>query len=400
MKNILLSAYACDPTKGSEDGNGYHWASGLQKVGNKVVCITRCKGKLGIEKQEVLTNLNFVYLDLPFGMEKLYNLSRPTMYLHYILWQWFAFLKAKKMHQTAKFDVVHHVTWGSLQLGSFMYLLKIPFIFGPAGGGQVAPKQFKHYFKEYWAVEVKREITSKVLMYIHPGIKTMLQQAKQVLLSNPETVMLAKSVGATHTSLVLDAAVDDDFFPTGSFKNKKSDAHLKLLWVGRLLPRKGILLVTEVMELLKEYTDISLTIVGDGEMRKHLEQDIQARGLKNVNYVGSVPFSKVNSYYANHDLFFFTSLRDSCPIQLIEAMAYGLPVVTLALHGQDTIVNEAVGIKCPVINPAETVLALKEAILVLYHDRKRLKKMSRAAYDYAQNQTWEKKIAKVVSEFY
>jgi glycosyltransferase involved in cell wall biosynthesis len=400
MKNILLSAYACDPTKGSEDSYGYYWALGLQKAGNKVVCITRHKGKQGIEEQNADRNLRFAYLDLPFGLEKLYGLSRPTMYLHYLLWQWFAYIKVKKLHKLNKFDIVHHVTWGSLQLGSFMYRLKIPFIFGPAGGGQIAPIKFKKYFKEYWSVEVKREFTSELLIYINPGIKFMLKKAKHVLLSNPETVLLAKKAGARNTSLVFDVALNDTFFPKGDLKKKEPIATLKLLWIGRLLPRKGVLLVTEVMEQLKEYPNISLTIVGDGEMRNHLEFDIITRGLKNVDYVGSVPFSKVKEYYENHDLFFFTSLRDSGGIQLVEAMAYGLPVVTLALHGQDAIVNEAVGIKCPAINPEETVVALKEAILSLHNDRKKLEEMSVAAYQYARLQTWDQQINKVITEFY
>jgi len=400
MKKILLSAYACDPTKGSEDSYGYHWAFGLQKLGNKVVCLTRFKGKVGIEQQVLNPNLSFVYLDLPFGMEKLYTLSRPTMYLHYLLWQWFAYIKGKKLHKKIKFDIVHHVTWGSLQLGSFMYLLKIPFVFGPAGGGQIAPIEFKHYFKEFWDVEVKREFTSKLLMSLNPGIKTMLKKAKHVLLSNQETVRLAKRAGAINTSLIFDVALNDDFFPKENIKKNFSTETLNLLWIGRLLPRKGILLVTEVMELLKKYPGIKLTIVGDGEMRKHLELDIITRGLINVDYVGSVPFSKVKEYYETHDLFFFTSLRDSGGIQLVEAMSYGLPIVTLALHGQDAIVNEEVGIKCPAIKSEETVLALKEAIELLYHDREKLQKMSVAAFQYAKLQTWDKQIQKVVSQFY
>jgi hypothetical protein len=171
MKNILISAYACNPSKGSEDSYGFHWASGIQKAGNKVICMTRYRGKCEIIKQTTHEDLIFEYLDLPLGLEKLYGFSRLTLYLHYIIWQWFAYLKAKKLHAKIKFDIVHHVTWGSLQLGSFMYLLNIPFIFGPAGGGQFAPKKFKNYFKDYWNVEEYRIIISYVPIYINPGFK-------------------------------------------------------------------------------------------------------------------------------------------------------------------------------------------------------------------------------------
>lgn len=190
------------------------------------------------------------------------------------------------------------------------------------------------------------------------------------------------------------------FFPKEKFKIKVSNSTLKLLWVGRLLPRKGILLVTEVMSHVKEYADIQLTIVGDGEMRKDLENEIKIKGLINVNYVGAIPYSSVKEYYEKHDLFFFTSLRDSGGIQLVEAMAYGLPIVTLALHGQDLIVNNNVGIKCPVSSPQETVLALKEAILFLHNNRNILEEMSNAAFKHAGQKTWEKQIKMVLTEFY
>jgi len=321
------------------------------------------------------------------------------MYLHYILWQWFAYQKAKKLSKQMQFDLVHHVTWGSLQLGSFMYKLKVPFIFGPVGGGQVAPVSFKKYFKSYWNVEVKRELTSKWLLKLNPGCNSMLRTAKEIIVSNLDTKNLAINNGASKCSLLFDAQLPDNFFPKILPIREKSNV-LKLLWIGRLLPRKGILLVTEVMEKLKSFSDISLTIVGDGEMRGYLENDIEKRGLNNVNYLGAVPFEKVKEIYASHDLFFFTSLRDSCPAQLFEAMAYGLPIVTLKLHGQDAIVNDAVGIKCNVIDPNETVIELKNAILSLYYNRELLQVMSENAFEYAKKQTWKNQIKHVVENYY
>ncbi len=51
------------------------------------------------------------------------------MYLYYILWQWNAYKQAVALHSHYNFDVVHHVTWGSLQMGSFMYKINAPIHF-------------------------------------------------------------------------------------------------------------------------------------------------------------------------------------------------------------------------------------------------------------------------------
>jgi glycosyltransferase involved in cell wall biosynthesis len=85
---------------------------------------------------------------------------------------------------------------------------------------------------------------------------------------------------------------------------------------------------------------------------------------------------------------------------LFEAMAYGLPIVTLKLHGQDAIVNVAVGIKCNVIDPNETVIELKNAILSLYNNRELLQVMSENAFEYAKKQTWKNQIKHVVENYY
>jgi hypothetical protein len=79
------------------------------------------------------------------------------MYLYYILWQWMAYRLAKKLNQSLGFYRAQHVSWGSIQLGSFLYRLDVPFIFGPAGGGQHAPDAFKEYFLEHWSAEEKRK---------------------------------------------------------------------------------------------------------------------------------------------------------------------------------------------------------------------------------------------------
>jgi hypothetical protein len=128
MQKLLLSSFACDPSKGSEPGYGWNWSIGLAKKGWEVHCLTRAIGKIEIEKMDRPPNLHFHYVELPFYLEKLYKFSTAGMYLYYILWQWLAYKKADKLSRFNDFKIVHHVTWGSFQMGSFMYKLNIPFI--------------------------------------------------------------------------------------------------------------------------------------------------------------------------------------------------------------------------------------------------------------------------------
>jgi glycosyltransferase involved in cell wall biosynthesis len=402
MKKVLVTAFACDPTKGSEPGYGWHWASGLAASGYDVYCITRSEGRENIEKQAKIPHLTFIYLDLPLGMERLYSLSQPTMYVHYLSWQWLAYKRAKQLHKTSKFDIAHHVTWGSLQLGSFIYKLKVPFIFGPAGGGQAAPEAFKKYFGPHWASEKKREKVSAIFQRHNPACKDMVRKAKVVITSNPETYDLVKKMGGPNAGLLLDVALPESFFPdTLPVRTKGDNPELNLLWVGRFLPRKGIVLVMDVMNRLKAYPNIKLTVVGDGETAPEFKKAMDDMELhEQVNWVGKVPYDQVTKFYATHDIFLFTSLRDSGGLQLLEAMAYGLPIVTLDLHGQALIVDESRGIKCSIESVDIAITALADAIVSLYHDPARVTKLSENAFAYARQNTWSNRIADVIDKYY
>jgi glycosyltransferase involved in cell wall biosynthesis len=141
--------------------------------------------------------------------------------------------------------------------------------------------------------------------------------------------------------------------------------------------------------------------IGDGETREETLAKIKEYGLENsVHWKGKVPYEEVKNFYLTHDVFFFTSLRDSCPAQLIEAMAYGLPVVTLNLHGQAIIVNDDTGIRCECSTPTLATENLKKAILSFYHHEIDITKMSNAAYQFALKQTWRKKIDTIVHDYY
>lgn len=401
MKKILISAFCCDPFLGSEAANGWNWSAGLANQNFEVHTITRIINRASIEKHGRIKGLTIHYLKLPMGLERLYSFSQPAMYLYYLLWQWMAYRFARKLNKTIEFHRVQHVSWGSIQLGSYLYRLDVPFIFGPCGGGQHAPEAYKQYFLNEWPAEEKRKRLSYFLLKYNPGSKLMLKRADAVLVSNEDTRKIAASMGAKNIICTLDSALPKSFFPPEFIVRSPSLNQMKLLWVGRMMPRKGILLTLEVMSRLKQYPGITLTIVGDGEMRAEAELKANELGIEGqVTFAGTLPLSTVRTYYAKHDVFLFTSLRDSCPSQLIEAMAFNLPIVTLDLHGQGHIVTPETGIKIALGRPTEVVQALADAVIDLCKHPKRYRDMSHAAHLFAKRQTWENKIKTIVARSY
>ena len=88
---ILLSAYACEPNKGSEPEIGWRWATELSNFANEVYVITRLNNKQNIEeelKTKNYKNIEFIYFDLPkwftYFFKGKYN---QFSYFYFYVWQ-------------------------------------------------------------------------------------------------------------------------------------------------------------------------------------------------------------------------------------------------------------------------------------------------------------------------
>jgi hypothetical protein len=134
-RRILLSAYACAPDRGSEPGIGWNWARALADLGHDVTVLTQptMAAALSARLEEPRANQpNFVYVATPAWAKKVPG--QIGVYVDYLAWQWAAYQRARRLVASGRFDLTHHVTFGSLTLGSILGLLPIPSSSGrPAG---------------------------------------------------------------------------------------------------------------------------------------------------------------------------------------------------------------------------------------------------------------------------
>lgn len=409
MKKVLLSAYACSPIRGSEPGNGWSWALNLALQGYEVWCLTNVEDReaTATELNKLgLPNLHLVYVELPFNLDKrLLNASSKTIYLHYYLWRKKASRIAKQLHKEKHFDVAHHVTFGSFQQGTFLWKLKnTRIIFGPVGGGQEAMPAFKEYFGQAWKIERIRSFISKLSIKFSSNLKNTVTCSDTILVTNQDTANIVQQIKTKqphNVHLILDNAIPLSMQHI-DYIDREPGEKLNLLWVGRMLPRKGLNLILHALSLVPETVDYTFTIVGGGEQYQFLDGWIEQYRLDRdrLNILGQIPFNEVVHHYEQADVFIFCSLRDSCPAQLNEAMAFGLPVITLDLHGSSLAVSSDCGIKVKPTTKEETALGIARAITRLYEDTEFRKECSRNAYKYAKSNTWERKVHLITSQFY
>ena len=113
---LLLSAYACNPTRGSEEGNGFNWVWESAALGHEVWCLTTPRGQADLTQylaeratEPAAQRIHPVYITVPKLVDYAYR-WQLGVYLHYIVWQYRAWRVARQLDAQVDFDVVHHVT--------------------------------------------------------------------------------------------------------------------------------------------------------------------------------------------------------------------------------------------------------------------------------------------------
>ena len=104
--------------------------------------ITRANNRSAIEaglSRAPNDRLHFVYYDLP-PWARWWKKGKRGVQLYYYLWQIGIYFVARRLHRNGQFDLTHHLTFGKYWSPSFLSLLPIPFIWGPVGGGESAPR--------------------------------------------------------------------------------------------------------------------------------------------------------------------------------------------------------------------------------------------------------------------
>lgn len=158
----------------------------------------------------------------------------------------------------------------------------------------------------------------------------------------------------------------------------RSDEEIRLIFVGRLAPVKGLRVLFEALDTLFEHIpQLRLTLVGDGPDRARLETEAARLGDR-VQFTGYLTQQQVAETLAQHDICVLPSFAEGVPVILMEAMASGLPVIATQVAGVGELVQHG---ESGFIVPPGDVTALRAAIEDLAADpdlRKRMGQVGRA----------------------
>lgn len=396
----MISAYACEPHKGSEPGVGWHWVNQVARF-HEVWVITRANNRAVIEKalpeSAFSHKVHFVYYDLPSYL-KFWKRGNRGVHLYYYLWQIGIYFLARRLHRQQRFHLIHHVTFTNYWMPSFLALLSIKFVWGPVAGGDFTPKPFlKSLGWRGKIYEWSRSLACRVFEF-DPFVRLTARRSALALSTTPQTAQRLKKIGAREITLLSQVGLSQQELESLEAVEHPRGKGFRFLSVGNLLHLKGYHLSLKAFARGQARGQASVPgceywIIGDGPERRALEREAARLNIeKQVKFLGQLPRQQVLEMLASCDVFLHPGLHDSGAIVCAEAMGAGLPVICLDLGGPALQVTEETGFKIPAISPEQAVKDMAQAMLKLAKNPELARQMGEAGRKrVTEHFSWEKK---------
>ncbi|QXP83979.1 glycosyltransferase [Methylococcus sp. ANG] len=354
---LLLSAYQCAPGMGSVSQIGWEWYSRL--AGRlPLTLVTHVRNRKALEAAGApLPGTDVVYVDTEWFAGPLYRLAsrlfprseHPVFLissLDFFVYDRTALRMLLRLREEGKnWDLVHQPTPVSPLAATTLHRLGAPLILGPWNGGLKSPTNFPEIMaaESGWLYPVRR------LGRLADRLLGSGRNARLILTANAATRADVPSRYRGKCRDMLENGVDLEVFRAAPWPESPGNGRpLRILFVGRLLPFKGVAMLLEAVARVCAGSPVHLAVAGAGPEENALRQRAGELGITgHVEFLGPLPHAEVARRLAESHVFCLPSIRESGGAVLLEAMAAARPVVALDYGGPSEIVDGEVGALVP-----------------------------------------------------
>jgi len=393
--NILYIAYSSSPIHGSEDKIGWKVPVECAKY-NDVIVITKEEQRAYIEehlRRYPVEHIRFIYVDIPDWCKKLF---RGMLYSGRLrVWNKFAYKAAKEICKTEKIDIIHQITPVEFRsIGDYAKIPHIKFVCGPIAGGQKTPNALKGYTRDHAASEMIRTLVNALCKGAY-RLSGKLNRCDYLFVANRETwdYLNSKRRLCCRQSVLTDVSVDRADLVDLAQRKKSPRQTCRFLVVGRLVYLKGHAFLLDALKQLPPQLEYECLVVGDGVEAEKLKQQCADACLSDkVTFLGSVAHAEMPSLYRKADVLVMPSLREATGSVLLEAMANGLPVVTINRFGGASILDESTGWLYDGTDRDSCVASLKDALTRCITQPEEVVRRGLNARREVEKYTWDKRL--------
>lgn len=407
MLKILINAYACSPGMGSEPGMAWNWVSNFAKF-CELYIITEGEFREKIEEVvptlEQGKNMHFYYNPVTDEIRKMcWNQGDWRFYKYYREWQWKTYLMAKEICSSEHIDVLHQLNMIGFREPGYLWKLSkesdVPFVWGPIGG----LKQFPLAYLQGAGLKMKLFNRLKNILNVwqlkhEKRVDEALKTARLLISSIPDSYCAIKKYKGLESIVIPETGcfLSEDI-PTDRFDEKE----LHVMWVGKFDFRKQLPLALRAIAIANN-PNIVLDIYGGGsdEQIASAKRVADLLGItEKVVWHGNQPNDVVMNAMHKAQVFLFTSVSEDTSTVVLEAVSNRLPVLCFDACGMAAVIDDKVGRKVALSNPAQSATDFAKQLNDLEHDRNLLKQLSENCKQRQNELSWEEK-AKTMVEWY
>lgn len=370
---VLLSAYQCGPGMGSVSQIGWEW---FRRVSRRepTTLFTHVRNREALEGAGgAPPGSEILYIDTEWFAGPLYRVARRIFpasehavflvsSLDFFPYDAMVVREAKRRKKAGTtWYVAHQVTPVSPVAPTRLHRVGAPVLLGPMNGGLENPKQFPNVMKEEgrWIYPVR---------HLARGLDAVWGSTRNASALLTATQATRDAIPKRYRHLcvpLIENGIDPARFRASPWPDPpSSDVPLAILFVGRLIPVKGLPMLLAALSRVRTTQPVRLRVVGAGPMRDAWERETRARGLADVvTFLGERSLDEVAAEMRRAHVFCLPSVRESGGAVLLEAMASARPILTVAYGGPAEIVSEAVGRGLEPNGPDDVAKRLGDALL-------------------------------------
>jgi len=289
----------------------------ISQMGHQVTVIT--SGFQGLQKNEIINGVRVVRV--PVAWRNKQNVASLPSMLSYVP---SSILRVKRLLKNESFDIINtHFAIPSGPAGDFISKkYKIPNALSIHGGDIFDPSKF-----------------------ISPHKTIGLRETVRKMILNADSVIAQSSDTKRNAINLYNVKRNIDIIPLGikpnTFEDKSrgelgiSEDKIILITVGRLIARKNLGEMLQIMSRIKNDFKYELIIIGDGPAKEPLQQLIKDLALSNeVKLIGRINEELKFQYLKCSDIYLSTAIHEGFGIVFLEAMECGLPIICYDRGGQ------------------------------------------------------------------
>jgi glycosyltransferase involved in cell wall biosynthesis len=348
---VLLSAYQCGPGMGSVSQIGWHWYSRMA-VQTPTTLVTHVRNREALEQAGApLAGSEIIYIDTEWFAGPLYRFASKifpkSQHAVFLVSSLDFYVYDHGMVRTLRdrsdeWDVVHAVTPVSPLAATRLHKLGLPLVLGPWNGGLASPPSFERIMRDDSGWFYPARNLGKAI----DAIVGSTRNASVMLSATRATTESISEKYRDRCVALLENAVDlTTFVPSAWPSPPSAEQPLRICFVGRLVPFKGITMLLQALQQMRDEILVEAHVVGDGPLKDELIAEAQGRSVDDiVTFHGNLAPAAVAAEVRAAHVFCLPSVRESGGAVVLEAMASARPVVVVDYGGPAEIVDAEVGV--------------------------------------------------------